>query len=82
MSRRRESVPFAFVAEAEADDFRSNVAPPPRPRPPAGVLAGRALLGLTLASGLVGALVFGTPALSPEEGPARTQQSEATVKGR
>lgn len=33
MFRRREPVPFAFIAEA--DQFRSNVAPPPRGvRPP------------------------------------------------
>ena len=36
MFRRRESVPFSFVAEA--DRFRSNVTPPPRrrvtPKPP------------------------------------------------
>ena len=30
MFRRREAVPFAFVAEA--DRFRSNVTPPPRER--------------------------------------------------
>ena len=33
MFRRREPVPFAFVAEA--DRFRSNVTPPPRAACPA-----------------------------------------------
>ena len=47
MFRRREAVPFAFVAEA--DRFRSNVTPPPRERASAGELAGRWLLvGLTV----------------------------------
>ncbi|MEV3873048.1 hypothetical protein [Streptomyces sp. NPDC049906] len=80
MAPRRESVPFAFVAETEG--FRSNVAPPPRDRLSAGVVAGRTLIGLAVAAGLVGALVFGTPALSPDPSPARTQQSEATVDDR
>lgn len=31
MFHRREAVPFAFVAEADA--FRSNVTPPPPPAP-------------------------------------------------
>ena len=34
MFRRREPVPFAFIAEA--DRFRSNVAPPPRERASTG----------------------------------------------
>ncbi|MFE9664489.1 MULTISPECIES: hypothetical protein [unclassified Streptomyces] len=80
MFRRRESVPFAFVAEA--DDFRSNVTPPPRERASAGALVGRSLIGLTVVAGLVGALVFGMPALTPDTSPSRTQQSEATVEGR
>ncbi|MEU2228834.1 hypothetical protein ACFY8B_04885 [Streptomyces sp. NPDC012751] len=75
MFRRREPVPFAFLAEA--DRFRSNVTPPPRPRPSFGELAGRWLLGLTLVAGLVGALIVGTPALSsPATSPA--QQSQAS----
>lgn len=80
MFRRREPVPFAFVAEA--DQFRSNVTPPPRERATPGQLAGRALMGLTVVAGLVGSLLFGMPALSPEQSPSRTQQSEATSDGR
>ncbi|MFE2643687.1 hypothetical protein ACFXDO_14095 [Streptomyces nigra] len=75
MSRRREPVPFAFVAEA--DRFRSNVTPPPRERPSLGRLAGRALLGLTTVAGLVGSLVIGTPALSTDTD-AGTSQSQAS----
>ncbi|GAA2729778.1 hypothetical protein [Streptomyces nogalater] len=75
MFRRREPVPFAFLAEA--DRFRSNVTPPPRQRASFGELAGRWLLGLTLVAGLVGALIAGTPALStPADAPA--QQSQAS----
>lgn len=55
--RRREPVPFAFVAEA--DRFRSNVTPPPRERASAGETAGRWLVGLTIVAGLVGSLVLG-----------------------
>ncbi|MEU1598496.1 hypothetical protein ABZ468_38240 [Streptomyces sp. NPDC005708] len=76
MSRRREPVPFAFLAEA--DSFRSNVAPPPRARASAGQLAGRWLLGLTVVAGLVGALVIGMPAMS-QPSPAATQHSEAST---
>ncbi|MGW1895033.1 hypothetical protein ACWCP6_33050 [Streptomyces sp. NPDC002004] len=75
MFRRREPVPFAFIAEA--DKFRSNVAPPPRHRASAGQMAGRALLGVTVVAGLVGSLIFGLPALSTDQSPARTQHSEA-----
>ncbi|MET9427625.1 MULTISPECIES: hypothetical protein [unclassified Streptomyces] len=76
MFGRREAVPFAFVAEAER--FRSNVTPPPRERPSLSEVAGRTLIGLTVAAGLVGSLLFGMPAL--ESGPAagHTQQSEAS----
>ncbi|MFI2645985.1 hypothetical protein [Streptomyces sp. NPDC018610] len=73
MFRRREPVPFAFVAEA--DRFRSNVAPPPRRRASAGEMAGRCLLGLTIVAGLVGSLVLGLPALSTSHSPAQTQQA-------
>jgi hypothetical protein len=48
--RRREPVPFAFLAEA--DRFRSNVTPPPRQRASAGEVAGRWLTGLTIVAGL------------------------------
>ncbi|MEU5577581.1 MULTISPECIES: hypothetical protein [Streptomyces] len=75
MFRRREPVPFAFIAEA--DKFRSNVTPPPRERASASQIAGRALIGLTVVAGLVGSLLFGMPAMSPDQSPARTQQSEA-----
>jgi hypothetical protein len=75
MSRRRESVPFVFLAEA--DSFRSDVAPPPRERASAGQIAGRWLLGLTIVAGLVGALVIGMPSLS-QPSPATTQQSVAS----
>ncbi|CAL9420585.1 hypothetical protein [Streptomyces sp. enrichment culture] len=76
MFGRREPVPFAFVAEA--DRFRSNVAPPPRERASAGQLAGRWLLGLTLVAGLVGSLVLGTTAMSTAPSGTETGQSQAT----
>ncbi|MFJ8633113.1 hypothetical protein [Streptomyces sp. NPDC093568] len=75
MFRRRESVPFAFLAEA--DRFRSNVAPPPPERASAGQIAGRWLLGLTIVAGLAGSLVVGTPALSTDTS-APAQQSQAS----
>ncbi|GHH31585.1 hypothetical protein [Streptomyces lanatus] len=75
MLRRRESVPFTFLAEA--DRFRSNVAPPPRERASIGQIAGRWLLGLTIVAGLVGSLVVGMPALSTETG-SQNQQSQAS----
>ncbi|MEU2716605.1 hypothetical protein [Streptomyces sp. NPDC007205] len=75
MFRRREPVPFAFLAEA--DRFRSNVAPPPRQRASIGEMAGRWLLGLTIVAGLVGALIIAMPAMSiPSSTP--TQQSQAS----
>ncbi|MZD09473.1 hypothetical protein GTW43_31000 [Streptomyces sp. SID5785] len=76
MFRRREPVPFAFVAEA--DRFRSNVTPPARERPTAGQLAGRFLVGLTVVGGLVGSLMLGLPALSQDQAPGHTQTSEAS----
>lgn len=76
MFRRREPVPFAFIAEA--DKFRSNVAPPPRERASAGQIAGRWLIGLTVVAGLAGSLVLGMPALSQDQSPATTQHSEAS----
>ncbi|MBL1084905.1 hypothetical protein JK359_23530 [Streptomyces actinomycinicus] len=75
MFRRREPVPFAFLAEA--DRFRSNVTPPPRTRASFGETAGRWLLGLTLVAGLVGSLILAMPALStPSSTP--TQHSQAS----
>ncbi|MFZ3560263.1 MULTISPECIES: hypothetical protein [unclassified Streptomyces] len=76
MFRRREPVPFAFIAEA--DQFRSNVTPPARERPSAGQRAGRALVGLTVVAGLVGALLIGMPALSIDQTTQHVQQSEAS----
>ncbi|MEU2560070.1 hypothetical protein ABZ626_12135 [Streptomyces longispororuber] len=75
MFRRREPVPFAFIAEAEK--FRSNITPPPRERATAGQLVGRALIGLTVVAGLVGSVILGMPAMSADQSPARTQHSEA-----
>ncbi|MFD7137823.1 hypothetical protein [Streptomyces sp. NPDC059894] len=75
MFRRRESVPFAFLAEA--DKFRSNVTPPARERSSVGEIAGRWLLGVTIVSALVGSLVIGMPALSQDQS-AQTQQSQAS----
>ncbi|MDJ0466900.1 hypothetical protein [Streptomyces sp. H27-C3] len=75
MLRRRESVPFAFVAEA--DRFRSNVTPPPRERASASQRFGSVLIGMTVVAGLVGSLLFGLPALDPAQSPAATQKSEA-----
>ncbi|MDC0772204.1 hypothetical protein [Streptomyces sp. HD] len=75
MFRRREPVPFAFLAEA--DRFRSDVTPPPRERASAGQIAGRWLLGLTIVAGLVGSLVLGMPALSTDTS-TPAQQSQAS----
>ncbi|MDO0937061.1 hypothetical protein QQY66_37080 [Streptomyces sp. DG2A-72] len=75
MFRRRETVPFAFVAES--DRYRSNVAPPPRERASAGQIAGRWLLGLTIVAGLVGSLVLGMPALSQDQSSTQPEQSQA-----
>ncbi|MFD3591043.1 hypothetical protein [Streptomyces sp. NPDC058683] len=72
---RRQPVPFAFIAEA--DRFRSNVAPPPRQRPSVSQIAGRWLLGLTIVAGIVGSLVLGMPALSTPSDTG-TQQSQAS----
>ncbi|MEU9301239.1 hypothetical protein [Streptomyces sp. NPDC048269] len=76
MFRRREPVPFAFVAEA--DRFRSNVTPPPRESLSRTQLAARSLVGLTVVAGLAGSLLFGMPALQPSKAPAKSQQSEAS----
>ncbi|MFI1732758.1 hypothetical protein ACH40E_26820 [Streptomyces acidicola] len=73
MFRRREPVPFAFIAEA--DRFRSNVTPPPRERTSARERAGRWLIGLTVVAGLVGSVLLGMPALSPDQTPAHESQA-------
>ncbi|WP_406455490.1 hypothetical protein OG782_27885 [Streptomyces sp. NBC_00876] len=75
MFRRRESVPFSFVAEA--DRFRSNVTPPPRPRSSVSEKAGRTLVGLAVVAGLAGSLLLGLPALAPDQSPSHGQQTEA-----
>ncbi|MGW2560150.1 hypothetical protein ACWCXB_13055 [Streptomyces sp. NPDC001514] len=76
MFRRREAVPFAFVAEA--DRFRSDVTPPPRERPSRSQLLGRTLIGLTVAAGLAGSLLLGMPALESPQAPSHSKQSEAS----
>jgi hypothetical protein len=76
MFRRREAVPFTFVAEA--DRFRSNVTPPPSERPSMSQLAGRTLIGLTVVCGLVGSLLFGLPALESGRATGHAQHSEAS----
>ncbi|WAZ24501.1 hypothetical protein STRCI_005926 [Streptomyces cinnabarinus] len=58
--------------------FQSNVTPPPRERATAGQIAGRWLLGLTIVSALAGSLILGTPALSQDQAPQQTQQTQAT----
>lgn len=75
MFRRRESVPFSFVAEA--DRFRSNVTPPPRRRTTVPELAGRSLVGLAVVAGLAGSLLLGLPALAPDQASSHGQQTEA-----
>jgi hypothetical protein len=41
-------------------------------------MAGRWLTGLTIVAGLVGSLVLGLPALSQDQAPSQTQQSQAS----
>ncbi|MFF0436788.1 hypothetical protein ACFYU9_31780 [Streptomyces sp. NPDC004327] len=76
MLRRREAVPFAFVAES--DHFRSNVTPPPRERLRPGQILGRTLMGLTVVAGLVGALILGMPSLDSSDAGGQRQHSEAS----
>ncbi|MEV5018262.1 hypothetical protein ACIGW1_24240 [Streptomyces sp. NPDC053780] len=76
MIRRREPVPFAFVAEA--DRFRSNVTPPPRERASFAQQAGRWLLGLTVVAGIAGSLLIGMPALSTDQPSPHKQPSQAS----
>ncbi|WP_284575341.1 hypothetical protein [Streptomyces sp. 2P-4] len=77
MPRRREPVPFAFVAEA--DRFRSNVTPPPREAPGRTQRAARGLVGLALAAGLLASLLLGVEALRPEHASATSQQSGSSA---
>ncbi|MEV0779814.1 hypothetical protein ACIBLA_34345 [Streptomyces sp. NPDC050433] len=79
MFRRREAVPFAFVAEA--DSFRSNVTPPPRQPVSRSELMSRVLVGLVVAAGLAGSLLFGLPSLESGQPSGQAQQSEA-ARGR
>ncbi|MFE9457808.1 hypothetical protein [Streptomyces californicus] len=76
MFRRRESVPFSFVAESER--FRSNVTPPPAARASVPELLGRSLVGLTVVAGLVGSLLLGLPALDSGASPDQGTQSTAS----
>ncbi|MBH5337306.1 hypothetical protein IHE55_22100 [Streptomyces pactum] len=78
--RRSESVPFAFVAEAE--QFRSNVAPPPRQRAGLSELAGNVLVALVIVAGFVGALLFGLPALGSQSHDTREVQRTEASQGR
>jgi hypothetical protein len=78
MFRRREAVPFSFVAESES--FRSNVTPPPRERPSVSQLTGRTLIGLTIVAGLVGSLLFAVPALETDGRPGGARPSEAAER--
>ncbi|MGP3972419.1 hypothetical protein ACTWQF_00025 [Streptomyces sp. 8N114] len=78
MSRRGESVPFSFIAEA--DRFRSNVTPPPPARRSFRQVAGSALVGLTVVAGLVGSVLLGLPALSDNQSPSH--EPPAAAEGR
>ncbi|WP_181767887.1 hypothetical protein [Streptomyces albidus (ex Kaewkla and Franco 2022)] len=78
MPRRGESVPFAFIADA--DRFRSNVTPPPRAERSLTQRTGSALFGLTVVAGLVGSLLLGVPALDPEQ--QSPQDGPAAAEGR
>ncbi|MFE7135609.1 hypothetical protein ACFVIM_32605 [Streptomyces sp. NPDC057638] len=80
MFRRREAVPFSFVAES--DRFRSNVTPPPRERPSLSQLTGRTLIGLTVVAGLAGSLLLGLPALETGQKAGEAQRSEAAQSQR
>lgn len=75
MSRRGEPVPFAFVAEA--DRFRSDVAPPPPEQASLPQILGRTLLGLVLVAGLAGSLLLGMPALEVDHGDPEQEASES-----
>ncbi|MFC9609120.1 hypothetical protein ACFTTN_37700 [Streptomyces niveus] len=76
MFRRREAVPFAFVAEA--DRFRSNVTPPPRQRISRSELMSRTLIGLVVAAGLAGSLLFGLPSLESGQPSGQAKQPAAS----
>lgn len=77
---RPEPVPFAFIAEA--DRFRSNVTPPPRQRAGLSQIAGNILVGLVIAAGFAGTLLFGLPALDSESHDTRQVQHSEASEGR
>jgi hypothetical protein len=62
MTPGAEAVPFAFVAEAER--YQSNVTPPERERPSVRSVCVGLLITAVLVTGLVAAVVVGTPALT------------------
>ena len=76
MFRRGESVPFAFLDDAQR--FRSNVTPPPKPTRTRGQRFGSLLVGLTVVAGLLGSLALAGPALDTsheqQNGPAATAE--------
>lgn len=74
---RGEPVPFAFLADAER--YRSNVAPPPPPRRSRAQKAGGVLFGLTVVAGLVGSLLLGGPALDAGR---QTPHGSSAAEGR
>jgi hypothetical protein len=78
MSGRGESVPFAFVAEAER--FRSNVKPPARRRATRSELAGRILVTVAVVAGLIGAVVLGSPALDARHAEGAGRPPTAAVR--
>jgi hypothetical protein len=65
MGPRGEQIPFAFVAEVER--FRSNVVPPPAPRPSRLQVVRRLVGGLAVVAGLIGATVLGAHGLGKNE---------------
>lgn len=79
MVRRREDVPFAFLADAES--FRSNVERPPKPRAGRAEIAGRVLIGLVAAACFAGSLLFGLPSLESNPALHQVQRSEASQHG-
>ena len=78
MPRRGESIPFAFIAEAER--FSSNVTPPPRaPLSRSQVLA-RILTTVTVLAGLACAVLLATPALEPQHAGFSGQQTVSAAR--
>ncbi|WP_419998366.1 hypothetical protein [Streptomyces boninensis] len=75
--RTQESIPFAFVAEA--DRFRSDIQPP-KYRATPGEIAGRWLVGLLVVGGLAASMVFGVPALQSGSGEAPSGSETAATQ--